>query len=285
MTENGTELLDAEGNIAATYYYAPFGTVTAAGPAAHRNPIQWSSEHYDPELALVYYNYRHYNPADGRWINRDPIAERGGFNLYGFVGNRSIFRCDIHGTQEQIKIPGHGHRFISGFSVEVAGNAVAYIAGHFNFRCAHNTGELIVDENSIFYKTDGIFTKSKYYVDRIVQHPKPRTRVYQIAVTVAGIKEDILKTPVRVASGLVTLSSLFPGSQGVAFVVSAIGVGTSIVGELVVQDELLMAQIIVNVEFACECDDADVRIKGTNMFIRERHWYPKVKSHTILKIN
>jgi hypothetical protein len=29
----------------------------------------------DGKLALVYYNYRYYNPADGRWINRDPIAE------------------------------------------------------------------------------------------------------------------------------------------------------------------------------------------------------------------
>lgn len=41
----------------------------------------------DEELGLVYYNYRHYNPQDGRWINRDPIAEEGGWNLYGFVRN------------------------------------------------------------------------------------------------------------------------------------------------------------------------------------------------------
>ena len=33
---------------------------------------------HDEELALVYYNYRYYNPKDGRWINRDPIAEEGG---------------------------------------------------------------------------------------------------------------------------------------------------------------------------------------------------------------
>ena len=25
-------------------------------------------------LGLVYYNYRHLNPHDGRWISRDPIA-------------------------------------------------------------------------------------------------------------------------------------------------------------------------------------------------------------------
>ena len=30
---------------------------------------------HDEEPALVYYNYRFYNPRDGRWINRDSIAE------------------------------------------------------------------------------------------------------------------------------------------------------------------------------------------------------------------
>jgi len=29
--------------------------------------------------------YRFYNPELGRWINRDPIEEEGGLNLYGFV--------------------------------------------------------------------------------------------------------------------------------------------------------------------------------------------------------
>ena len=82
LTKNVTELYKAD------------GTVTATGID---QPIQWSSEHYDPELALVYYNYRHYNPLDGRWINRDPIAEKGGRNLYGFEYNNPYQRVDIRG--------------------------------------------------------------------------------------------------------------------------------------------------------------------------------------------
>ena len=31
-------------------------------------------------------HYRVYDPALGRWLSRDPIAERGGINLYGYVG-------------------------------------------------------------------------------------------------------------------------------------------------------------------------------------------------------
>ena len=54
---------------------------------------------HDEEPALVYYNYRYYNPKDGRWINRDPIAEQGGWNLYGFVDNGVVFSIDYLGKE------------------------------------------------------------------------------------------------------------------------------------------------------------------------------------------
>jgi len=62
------------------------------------------------------YLYRYYDPITGRWPSRDPIEERGGLNLYGFVGNHGIGRVDyigLSGTQYvsccQIKIfAGHG---------------------------------------------------------------------------------------------------------------------------------------------------------------------------------
>jgi RHS repeat-associated protein len=78
QTKNVTELFDASGAFAATYDYAPFGAVTAAsGSAANLNPLTFSSEVADSSLGLVYYNYRHLNTLDGRWINRDPIGEKG----------------------------------------------------------------------------------------------------------------------------------------------------------------------------------------------------------------
>jgi len=40
---------------------------------------------------------RYYNPVVGRWINRDPIGENGGANLYCFVGNSAIAKCDYIG--------------------------------------------------------------------------------------------------------------------------------------------------------------------------------------------
>ena len=68
FNKNVTEVFDARGTIAATYDYSPYGTVTGTGSLVQ--PVQWSSEMNDGKLALVYYNYRYYNPADGRWINR-----------------------------------------------------------------------------------------------------------------------------------------------------------------------------------------------------------------------
>ena len=39
---------------------------------------------------MTYYGYRYYDPVTGRWPSRDPIGERGGVNLYGFVGNDGV---------------------------------------------------------------------------------------------------------------------------------------------------------------------------------------------------
>jgi uncharacterized protein RhaS with RHS repeats len=35
-----------------------------------------------------------YNPSSGRWLSRDPIEEKGGKNLYGFVYNSPVNRFD-----------------------------------------------------------------------------------------------------------------------------------------------------------------------------------------------
>ena len=51
----------------------------------------------NPATGLNYYGYRYYDPVTGRWPSRDPIAERGGVNLYGFIGNNAMTNWDILG--------------------------------------------------------------------------------------------------------------------------------------------------------------------------------------------
>jgi len=43
------------------------------------------------------YGYRYYDSETGRWLNRDPIEEQGGVNLYGFVGNEPVGKWDYLG--------------------------------------------------------------------------------------------------------------------------------------------------------------------------------------------
>ncbi|MCF7707605.1 MAG: RHS repeat-associated core domain-containing protein, partial [Verrucomicrobia bacterium] len=79
---NVMALVDADdGTISAEYEYGPFGElIRATGPMSD-NPIRFSTKYHDTETGLVYYGYRYYWPAMGRWISRDPIGERGGVKL------------------------------------------------------------------------------------------------------------------------------------------------------------------------------------------------------------
>ncbi|MFU8849282.1 MAG: RHS repeat-associated core domain-containing protein [Opitutales bacterium] len=43
---------------------------------------------------ITYYGFRYYDPVTGRWPSRDPIEERGGLNLYAFVGNDPVNRTE-----------------------------------------------------------------------------------------------------------------------------------------------------------------------------------------------
>ena len=50
-----------------------------------------------PSSTLYYYGYRFYNPYLQRWLNRDPIGELGGQNLYRFSGNNPVGLTDAFG--------------------------------------------------------------------------------------------------------------------------------------------------------------------------------------------
>ena len=93
--KNVTALVDSSGNIAAEYSYDPFGKIIAqSGPMADVNPFRFSSEYFDAETGLVYYNFRYYSPDLRRWISRDPIGEKGGVNIYSMIGNNAVNKID-----------------------------------------------------------------------------------------------------------------------------------------------------------------------------------------------
>ncbi|MBQ3288657.1 MAG: RHS repeat-associated core domain-containing protein [Kiritimatiellae bacterium] len=89
---------DTAGNVVAAYTYDAFGkTISAIGSLAHLFRHRFSTKYYDVETGLYYFGYRFCSPSLKRWLNRDPIEEEGGVNLYGFCRNNAITSFDNDG--------------------------------------------------------------------------------------------------------------------------------------------------------------------------------------------
>ena len=128
---NVSDLIADNGTLAAHYEYDPFGnTLVATGGMARENTFRFSTKYTEEETGLVYYGYRYYQVSAGRWINRDPIGELGGRNLYGCVGNASISRFDKYGLVYQWWNPfswgcnAEQQRLSAAFSAEIAADYV-----------------------------------------------------------------------------------------------------------------------------------------------------------------
>jgi len=83
---NITALMDSDENIVGRYLYNPFGKLIGQwGAMANANEMQFSSMPQRRGISL--YAYRGYSPDLNRWLNQDPIQERGGLNVYAFAYN------------------------------------------------------------------------------------------------------------------------------------------------------------------------------------------------------
>jgi len=91
----------ATGQVTATYDYGPFGDLLIAdGPAAAANLFRFSTKYTDSESGSLYYGYRYYSPTTGRWLNRDPLGEAGGVNVYRSCSNSPINQFDVLGLYQ-----------------------------------------------------------------------------------------------------------------------------------------------------------------------------------------
>ena len=88
----------SDGTVSANYEYEAFGqTIRATGTMAKENPFRFSTKRTDNTTDFVLYEMRIYIPSLARWGSRDPIGERGGANIYGFVRNDSCNHWDVDG--------------------------------------------------------------------------------------------------------------------------------------------------------------------------------------------
>ena len=93
---NVGQLFEAgEGSVEAHYGYDPFGKINPFTTKVSLDSIyRFSTKYFDKEIGQLYYGYRYYDSQFGKWINIDPIGERGGANLYGFVRNFPLSYVD-----------------------------------------------------------------------------------------------------------------------------------------------------------------------------------------------
>jgi RHS repeat-associated protein len=107
---NITYLVNSSQGLFASYRYDPYGnTISSSGNSA--NVYRFSSKEIHVNSGLYYYGYRWYHPNLQRWLNRDPMGERYGPNLYVFCSNDSVLFIDPYGLytfRELLEIIGSG---------------------------------------------------------------------------------------------------------------------------------------------------------------------------------
>src|SRR5947199_3230180 len=89
-------MIDSSQVTTASYRYDPYGNIISSGggPLSSANVYRFSSKEIHPNSGFYYYGYRFYDPGLQRWLNRDPVGERGGLNLYRFCKHRPVMEVD-----------------------------------------------------------------------------------------------------------------------------------------------------------------------------------------------
>ena len=91
------DVLDATtGTRVASYDYSPYGAITQSS-VTNGTDYQYAGLFAHAASGLNLATYRAVEAVTGRFINRDPIKETGGINLYDYVGADPINRIDPWG--------------------------------------------------------------------------------------------------------------------------------------------------------------------------------------------
>ena len=105
---DGEQLLaetDATGTITATYVYGTPRITDGAGNVLPQsvvgNRFLFTGRESEQETGLYYYRARYYNPAIGRFLQRDPVGYTAGINLYSYVDNNPLNWVDPFGLDKQ----------------------------------------------------------------------------------------------------------------------------------------------------------------------------------------
>jgi len=128
---NITAMVNAQQIVVARYTYDPFGNILSkSGPLADANTYRFSSQEYHQNSGLLLYLRRAYDPNLQRWLNRDPIGEEGGINLYNYVVNDPNRFVDLLGLDYYVlyvsAFSGFPHQVVIGDNGSGGSYAIEY---------------------------------------------------------------------------------------------------------------------------------------------------------------
>jgi RHS repeat-associated protein len=92
------EVTDSTGAVRARYDYDPYGRVMKVSGDLDSD-FRYTGHYFHAPSGLHLAMYRAYDADLGSWLNRDPIGEEGGLNLYGYVANDPINDHDPWGLK------------------------------------------------------------------------------------------------------------------------------------------------------------------------------------------
>lgn len=113
-------LTDDTGQTTATTTYSPYGTLTATtGTGTSR--FGYAGEYTEPDTGLIYLRARHYDPATGQFLSRDPLEDTTRAP-YGYTGGNPLQYTDAAGldwTDPFTSSARHGYDLVAGAGMGV----------------------------------------------------------------------------------------------------------------------------------------------------------------------
>ena len=91
-------VIKEDGTVVQQFDYDTFGYLTATKSSTFDIPFGFAGGFSDRATGHVKFGLRQYEVATGRWTSLDPIAQAGGYNLYGYAHNDPVNFIDRDGT-------------------------------------------------------------------------------------------------------------------------------------------------------------------------------------------